>query len=205
MNKCDNCPQSKPDLKICQAEIHSFEREEIQMDLLSAIKEFYKKDFDLLLRDVNEVCITCHIFHYFSMLHAEKYKGYNIDPEYNRNGFGSKYYYGDNCGCHYAKPDLIIHKRNCNKYNLLYVEFKTLCLEHVTHDQNKILRFISNEFGVENKHPVKPYRFKYGVSVLLCTDKVDFLWYKNGSSEPVAQYVVSVKDFKSIKEKINDD
>jgi hypothetical protein len=174
---------------MCKNDLPIFEYEEIREDLLIAINEFYVNDFELLLREVNEVCITSHIFHYFAMKFSEKYCGYNIDPEYNRNGFGCKYYYED----HYAKPDLIIHRRNCNKYNLLYAEFKTHRLQHDAHDQEKILRFISDEFGQENGKKVKPYRFRFGVSVLLNQNSVDLLWYKSGQVIAHNKYKISKK------------
>jgi len=192
MRKCDNCPKPNPHLEKCLNEcLLSFDYEEIQQDLLVAIKAFYEHDIDLLIRNVNEVCITSHIFHYFSMFFADKYHGYNIDPEYNRNGVGAKYYYGDR----YAKPDLIIHKRNCNNHNLLYAEFKTCTEKHSDHDKEKIKKFTSKDFGIENGRNVKPYRFKYGVSVLLMENCVKMRWYINGGLETIERSI-SIKDFK---------
>jgi len=194
-NKCSNCPQSKPILKECTVLVlPKFEYDEIQQDLIFAIKEFYKNDIDLLLRGCNEMCITSHIFHYFSLLFAEKYSGYNIDPEYNRNGFGSKYYYGDK----YAKPDLIIHKRNCNKHNLLYAEFKTNIRSHDCHDKEKILKFVSNDFGNENGRCVPPYSFSFGISILLCQDTLYMQWYKNGENTPFEENRFSTKTWERI-------
>lgn len=183
MTKCDNCPRKNPDLRLCQTEkMPKIEHKEICQDLLEAIKEFYANDVELLTRSINEVCITSHVFHYFAMLHKEKYKPYNIDPEYNKNGSGAKYY--DN---RYAKPDLIIHKRNCNKHNLLYAEFKTNVCNHDLHDKEKIKKFVSNDFGEENGRPVIPYRYKFGVSIVLKRDTVKMLWYQNGQKEPVME------------------
>jgi hypothetical protein len=87
---------------------------------------------------------------------------------------------------------------------LLYIEIKTHRKEHDAHDREKILRFISDEYGSENRKPVTPYRFKYGVSILLRTDKVDFLWYKNGSSEPIVRHEVLVKSINARREKKDD-
>ena len=128
------------------------------------------------------------------MKFTEKYHGYNIDPEYNRNGFGAKYYNGDR----YAKPDLIIHKRNCNKYNLLYAEFKVLVREHDSHDKEKIMKFISNDFGKENGKAVKPYKFRFGVSILLGKKEVKMLWFENGKAEACLEYKISKDELEMI-------
>ena len=188
MKKCDNCPQYRPPLATCLLiQPQRFTLDELSNDLLEAIKQFYVNDIDLLNRSANEVCITSHIFHYFSSLHKAKYSLYNIDPEYNRNGLEAKYY----CRDHYAKPDMIIHKRNCNKHNLLYIEFKVDTTSHCEHDQEKIRRFVSNEYGNENQRSVTPYRYQYGVSVILKRHCIDMLWFENGSKNCIRQVNVS--------------
>ena len=184
MPKCDNCPRLHvPDEHCASVMLTQFGHRELQADLLEAIKDFYLKDIELLNRNANEVCITSHIFHYFASRFASKYKDYNIDPEYNRNGFGAKYYERSS----YAKPDLIIHKRNCNRHNLLYLEFKVNIRNHDNLDKKKIVKFVSNEFGEENGRRVTPYRYKYGVSVLLNNDAVRMLWYNNGQENPFCE------------------
>lgn len=190
MIKCDNCPQANPPLGTCLViRPQQFTLDELSSDLLEAIKQFYANDIDLLKRSANEVCITSHIFHYFSLLYKAKYSLYNIDPEYNRNGFGAKYY----CQDSYAKPDMIIHKRNCNRHNLLYIEFKVGTIFHCKHDQEKIRKFVSNNFGVENRRRVTPYRYRYGVSVILNERCIDMLWFENGSENSIRQVNISTR------------
>ena len=181
--KCDNCPRERLFNDNCKNQaLPQFSLEVLQEDLLSAIKDFYNNDFELLDRNVHEICIVSHIYHYFAMRFVNKYSGYHIDMEYNRNGRGAKYY----CRNNYAIPDLIIHKRNCNLFNLLYAEFKANRKNHSEHDIEKLQRFISDSFGEENGHLVEPYRFKYGVSILLNRGNVDFLWYcSNDYNTPV--------------------
>lgn len=195
MVKCDNCPQKRPYLNKClNINPPSFTREDLESDLLEAIKVFYKNDIELINRSANEVCITSHIFHYFSTLFYERYIPYNIDPEYNRNGIGAKYY----CqGC-YARPDLIIHKRNCNKFNLLYIEFKVGCYNYDDKDLKKITRFVSNEYGEEGGKSVMPYRYQYGVSIILRHYDIRMLWFKNGKKESVGESVYDVKTWRKI-------
>lgn len=196
MDKCDNCPKTNRIIRECEnnIEVNLIEYETLQLDLIDAIKDFYAYDKELLDRSVNEVCITSHIFHYFMLRYREKYSFYNIDPEYNRNGIGAKYY----CGNNYAKPDLIIHKRNCNKHNLLYAEFKVLRPLHSCHDEEKIIRFVSNDFGEENQSPVKPYRYSYGVSVLLEFNRVSLRWFRNGEKAFFVENVFETKLWRCI-------
>lgn len=196
MARCDNCPSTGPRGENCYYDVfQQFEYEELQRDLLTAIKDFYLRDLDLISIGANEVCITGHIFHYFAMHFTEKYKDYNIDPEYNRNGFGAKYF----CRDSYAKPDLIIHKRKCNKHNLLYIEFKVGTKRHDFRDKLKISRFVSNEFGEENQKKVMPYRYRYGVSIILTRCYVRMLWYRNGCLEPFVENTFSTKTWELTK------
>ena len=189
---CDNCPYPYKKTQNCKynIEFKQFDHTEISSDLLEAILEFYNNDFDLLNRKANEVCITSHIFHYFSSKFKDKYYEYDIDPEYNRNGEYAKYY----CEDGYAKPDLIIHKRNCNKHNLVYIEFKKHRDLYDEKDLNKIIKFVSNEIPFENGKRLKPYRYKYGVSILLNSRDIKMLWYKNGETEPFENIVFDVKE-----------
>ncbi|MDY3792633.1 MAG: hypothetical protein SOZ56_09190, partial [Oscillospiraceae bacterium] len=79
----------------------------------------------LIEQKVNEVCLSTHFWHYFKLNFTTKYPGYNIDPEYNKNGDKCKYFEKDTDSNYYsAKPDMIIHRRGCNRYNFAYVEFK---------------------------------------------------------------------------------
>ena len=186
MKKCDNCPQRNPNLKFCLSEqIKQFDFEELQNDLLEAIKLFYEKDVDLLKRGANEVCITSHIFHYFALLYEKKYSMYHIDPEYNKNGRQAKYY----APKQYAIPDLIIHRRNCNKYNLLYVEYKVNCSACSESDFRKIVDFVSSDIAVSHSGVAVPYRYKYGVAILINPCRVKFSWYRTDDKNSFAENV----------------
>lgn len=183
--KCRNCPRKYVNIDFCpQIEVFNCDYTYLENDLLEAIKEFYKNDIELISRSVHELCITGHIFHYFSSKFAEKYSQYNMDPEYNRNGNDPKRYVEDK----YARPDMIIHKRNCNKYNLLYIEFKVNGYSYDQHDTLKIKEFVS-----DREHS---YNYKYGVSVILGLRDVKMLWYKNGENDSIAESVFDVKTWR---------
>ena len=199
MAKCDNCPNPIPRESNCQIqEFAQFELKELQADLIEAIKVFYQNDKELLERKVNEVCITSHIFHYFASAFSKKYCDYNIDPEYNRNGEETKRYNINDNRYNYARPDLILHKRGCNRHNLLYIEFKTNKKSYSQQDKEKIIRFVSNEGIEESGRRIKPYRYKYGVSVLLNINEVSMLWYCNGQNISLCECKFSTKTWEKI-------
>lgn len=58
-------------------------------------------------------------------------------------------------------PDIIIHKRNSNDFNLLVIEFKTYWNDNIEDDVKKINQLID---------PSGVYRYKYGMSVIIKED-----------------------------------
>ena len=125
MKKCRNCPY--PDslctslrMKVCDVDM-----EELKKQINTVLDILYTNDYYLIEQKVNEVCLSTHFWHYFKLNFTTKYPGYNIDPEYNRNGEKCKYFEKDTDSNYYsAKPDMIIHRRGCNRYNFAYFEFK---------------------------------------------------------------------------------
>ena len=81
----------------------------------------YANDKDLLERKVAERDITHRFAHYFeNNIAGTIVAEYNVDCEYNRDGYGIKQVNGN-----YVYPDFILHKRGCNDNNILIIEFKT--------------------------------------------------------------------------------
>ena len=201
MAKCDNCPQRRG--QKCVGTFQDIETsiDELQNDIVKALKILYRNDKYLLDTYVNEVCITSHIFHYFASLFSEKYGLYNIDPEYNRFGMYSKFYdEGPNGRDRYAKPDMLIHKRNCNKHNLLYVEFKPYWNDNTDDDYRKIKKFVSDDFLGGYGDTVISYRYRFGVSVLLDKKKVTFAWFRHGTEGIVKKVEISTKTWEEKRE-----
>ncbi len=90
----------------------------------SALDELYEKDEYLVTHRALEQACVFRFGHYLqNLMDAEDcFKNYNLDLEYNRNGpTGKRTSSRRGQG---AKPDLIIHKRGSNEYNLLIIEFK---------------------------------------------------------------------------------
>lgn len=108
-----------------------------------ALDEVYTKDLFLLEKNVHERAIVFRFGFYLKTLmdKSGKFIEYNLDCEYNRNGDDVKRL--PSCQ-HGAIPDLIIHKRGSNKYNLLVVEFKPYWRSNVQADCNKLKQFVSS-------------------------------------------------------------
>lgn len=99
----------------------------------------------------------------------EKYnclKDYNLDMEYNRNFCDPKIL---PLFPHGTYPDMIIHKRGSNDFNLLVIEFKTWWNRNNDRDIQKIKKYMS----IEGK-----YKYQFGLSITLNQDKPNLSWIK---------------------------
>lgn len=186
--RCKNCPQLKKQWKcVGNFERNNFTREEIRNDITKALKLLYKNDIYLLKVRANEVCISTHFFTYFDRLFSKRYINLNIDPEYSRNGETAKFYEVDKKSkekYHYAKPDMIIHKRNCNFHNIVYIEFKPYWNTQINEDYNKLSAFTNPNELFFYKDISYSYSYKYGTSIILDLKKVYLNWFKDGGAIP---------------------
>jgi hypothetical protein len=158
----------------------------IPMDLLkqsivSAIDELYKKDKYLIAykpidakndKHVSERSVVFRIGVYLEKyLHSDKrLHGYKLDVEYNRKGYGKKTL---PCSPNGTYPDLIIHKRGKQDYNLIVIEFKTWWNRNNSQDIEK-LRGFTKQSG--------KYKYRYGLSVILEKEKEKngYICFQNG-------------------------
>ena len=88
-----------------------------------ALTMLYRNDKYLIDHHANERAIVFRFGIYFQVLlnKYETYKDYNLDIEYNRNLDDPKRTPNHKNGIY---PDLILHKRGNNNFNLLVIEFK---------------------------------------------------------------------------------
>ncbi len=106
-----------------------YTKEEIEKILNDSIQELVKKESFLIQESVNERSITsklaCYLMPFFS--------GYSVDVEYNKmNGsiepktlkILQAEVSNDNSNASTVYPDIIVHKREDNKSNLLIIEAK---------------------------------------------------------------------------------
>ncbi|MCF0126114.1 MAG: hypothetical protein HUJ68_10255, partial [Clostridia bacterium] len=127
----------------------------------SSLDKLYERDLYLISNyasdepnHVSERAIVFRFGVYFDELLKEKLPDYNLDSEYNRNKAEKKFLPSWEDGCF---PDIIVHKRGSNDFNLLVIEFKTWWNSNQTDDKQKIQQFCSSD----------TYQYKYGATVLL--------------------------------------
>lgn len=154
--------------------------EKAEADLLVALLRLYNENLDLIDRKVHERCLANYIFHYFLVEKAKDYPGYHIDPEYNKNGDNTKKYDIDT----YGIPDLIIHRRNCNRENLLYIEFKKDELGEG--DIKKLVGF--TKIHESEQREKFDYEFLLGCGVCMSKRKIEFIWYVEGKVKQTSTY-----------------
>lgn len=192
-NKCENCPYPSND--ICRGETIekcNVCREELQEHIKLALAELYNKDFYLIENSVNEVCIVAHFWRYFFNSFQQRYAGYDMDIEYNRNGMWAKYYgLSDEKQRKYAKPDMIIHKRGCNAHNFVCIEFKGEWNTEENgnlNDEEKLVAFTKQAILLTYDGKKYSYKYNYGIRLKLYRDKVEFKWFEGGEHKTEYDY-----------------
>lgn len=132
----------------------------------SALNKVYREDMSLIEREASERAIVFRFGLYlYEILKSTEFKDYDVDVEYNRNGYDPK-----RTPSHPQNgivPDLIVHIRESNDYNLLVLEFKTERNNNQSEDIKKIKELTS---------ATGKYRFKYGATILIGYDKSNYIW-----------------------------
>jgi hypothetical protein len=100
---------------------------QIEIALNRAIDRFVEYDSHLLAANANERSMSHRIAIYLE----QEMSGYNVDCEYNRDGFDVKRLQlaprptsADNDEAVTVFPDIIVHRRGNNDHNFLVVEMK---------------------------------------------------------------------------------
>ena len=128
-----------------------------------SLDKLYANDKYLIIRRVSERDIVHRFAHYFeNYMQDTDIESYNVDCEYNRNGYEIKQVNGK-----YVYPDFIVHKRGNNENNLLIIEFKTWWNSDNGADINKILWMMN---------PQLMFQYKYGCSITINQDNSEIFW-----------------------------
>ena len=128
-----------------------------------SLDKLYANDKYLIIRRVSERDIVHRFAHYFeNYMQDTDIESYNVDCEYNRNGYEIKQVNGK-----YVYPDFIVHKRGNNENNLLIIEFKTWWNSDNSADINKILWMMK---------PQLMFQYKYGCSITINQDNSEIFW-----------------------------
>lgn len=131
----------------------------------------YSKDKKLFTNDLCERCLAFRFGLYFYQIMQEENCSnfdYDIDMEYNRHKADIKYTQKLKNGTY---PDLIVHKRNTDKKNLLVIEFKKW------KDNYTIKRLIKNDITkIEEFVDCNgKYKYKYGASIIFAKKREDVI------------------------------
>lgn len=135
-----------------------------------ALQITYKMDYNLIERKVHERNIVFRFGIYLQNILYEdrELKGYNLDFEYNKNLKGVKRTIDFKNGTY---PDILLHKRGCNKNNIMVIEFKTWWNRNNSNDLIKLQNFTSKHGG---------YNYKIGLSIIIEKEKPKIIIVENG-------------------------
>lgn len=180
---CPNCPQCAQTGECVGSEGKNYiDFEVLKTQIMKVLATLYDQDIDLIERQVNERSITAKFARHYENLYGADYPRYHFDVEYQRNGVKSKYYSVDK----YACPDFIVHRRNCNKHNLIMIEFKPHWATEQSHanDIEKLKAFTSPEKLFDKGGKPWCYNYIYGVHIILCQSRAPISFFRNGEAEP---------------------
>lgn len=141
--------------------------------LTEAILTAYLNDYDLFTRGGLEQACVFRIGYYLQKLIDSDscLRDYNLDCEYNKNGYRSKKTPRFPKG---TRPDLILHDRTSNQHNLLMVEFKGWWSKKSENDHQKLEDFTDLECE---------YQYKLGAYVVLKKNHPEITYFRYGQEE----------------------
>ncbi len=121
------------------------DKEELNSRLTRAIESLFKVDMHLLNVNSSERSITHRLAYHLT----HEFSEYDVDCEYNRDGFdikrleiNSQQTSSEEDEAVTVFPDIVVHKRGNNKSNLLVVELKKASsTKNSNHDIQKLKAF----------------------------------------------------------------
>ena len=140
------------------------EKELLKEAIDVALKTLYEKDKYLITNHNDRIENESHVSErgivfrfgiYFQNELQKDFSEYNLDAEYNRDICAKKTLPEYPNGSY---PDLILHKRGDNRFNLLVMEFKTWWNSDISRDEEKLKAFMDKN---------GEYNYEYGASVIL--------------------------------------
>lgn len=153
---------------------------ELLLTLLEeAINECYEKDKCLIDLGMEQASVA-RIFYYMQNLietdsRFKRLRCHDLDNEYNKKRDVRKDTMRRKNG---TRPDIILHKRNSSRHNLLVVEFKS-CTGKMKKDSNgkKYIDYIKLEdFTMRGKG----YQYRLGVFVKLNKREAKYVYFQEG-------------------------
>jgi len=157
---------------------------EIYFKLNNALSELFKKDKILIKNNINERTIS----HRLAIYLQKEFQDYDVDCEYNRRGSEIKIIEipkgkdgneikisWDDLEQKTVFPDIIVHKRNNDRNNLVVIELKkSTNFVNKSYDEKKLKSFTRKD----------SYNYKYGFFIFIDIDYPDsgsyFEIFQNG-------------------------
>jgi hypothetical protein len=148
-------------------ELKNIQLNELNSMIEIAIDQIYRCDLSLIARQASERSIAFRFGCYFTkLLEVSSFSGncnIIVDMEYNRNRKEPKKSTNFQNG---MMPDLIVHKRNSNQYNILVIEFKTYWNNSQTEAMNRVEQKLIDLTQISSI-----YKFGLGVLIELHMEK----------------------------------
>ena len=147
--------------------------------LNESVIKCYTRDRILIEKGLEQSSVA-RIFYYMqNAIDNDKrfqiFRKHNLDCEYYKNIDDKKITPTKPYG---SKPDLILHKRGSNDYNILVCEFKCTDDNNSDYesDYNKLKDFTSS---------ICPYHYKLGIFIRLKAKEFSFAYFKEGKEIPL--------------------
>jgi len=151
--------------------------DELKQLLAEALNQLYEKDKSLILRRANERSITFRFGIYFEeLVKKSSFKHLNIDAEYNRNGEKYKWMPSE-LKRNSTYPDILLHQRETNNENKLFIEFKG---HWNTNEKARDIDIKKLEYFTSQNDE---YRYTLGVFVELEREKWNIKYFVDGIME----------------------
>ncbi len=143
----------------------------IKGKIKDSIVRLYNEDEQLFKSNVCERCLMFRLAHYLQLEFSE----YSVDCEFNKMGIGENKKHlkvepiDRGSGLKKMFADIIIHKRNTIKGNLVCIEIKHT-KRHVDNDIKR-LRMMTNPRGFFHDNVEYHYDYKWGFFIFLPNNK----------------------------------
>lgn len=137
----------------------------IKQILIDSIEDLRANDSYLVEHDVHERTICAHLANYLERRIKRVNPELSVDCEYNRNGIDPKKLSRDFGEKHDVFPDIIVHKRGSNEFNIIVIEVKksNCTSDDEEKDVRKLKAFtVSGESG--------QYKYEIGVFLIVGFD-----------------------------------
>ena len=157
--------------------------EELKRLIDHSINLLYENDYYLIQNKVHERTIVFRFgLHFYKLLQeTNNYSGYDLDSEYNKNRGECKKTVNFPKGTY---PDMILHKRGTNDFNIMIIEFKTYLGRNINRDIAKLKDFT---------HPYQGYNYKLGVFIRFLKDTYEYVYINDGNvqdySDSMSRYI----------------